>query len=161
MSFVNKLVLYTFIIGFIILPLSYAAEEPVAEEPVVLEKVVVTDVRPESEIRKLKVFESPDPVTIITREQIDEFKPKSIGDLFFHVPGVDVTDDATYWTRKPVIRGLKSDRVIIIVDGARLKVHLGMVGAYLSLIDPDTVEQIEIIRGKGKFLDPLIFITST
>ncbi len=147
MSFVNKLVLYNFIIGFIILPLSYAAEEPH-----VLKDVIVTAVKPESEVRKLKVFESPDPVTIITREQIDEFKPKSIGDLFFNVPGVDITDDGTYWARKPVIRGLRGDRVIIIVDGARLKVHLGMGGAYLSLIDPDTVEQIEIIKGPKSVL---------
>ncbi len=113
-------------------------------ETVTLDEMVVTD----KKSRKEKiVFDSPDPVIVFTREQIDRIKPKSIGDLFFYEPGLDVTDDATYWARKPMIRGLGADRVLVIVDGARLKTHFGMGGAYLSLIEPDTVETVEIIKG--------------
>ncbi len=113
-------------------------------EKLTLDEIVVTGKKSKKE--KI-VFDSPDPVIVLTREHIDRIKPKSIGDLFLYEPGLDITDDATYWARKPMIRGLAADRVLVIVDGARLKTHLGMGGAYLSLIDPDMVETIEIIKG--------------
>ena len=122
------------------------------EDAVLLEDIMVLETRLKAEEHKKVVFDSPDPVSIITRERIDMLKPKSIGDLFFYEPGVDINDDATYWARKPVIRGLRADRVVIVVDGVRLKTHFGMGGGYLSLIDPDMVEQVEIIKGPKSVL---------
>ena len=113
-------------------------------EKLILDEIIVTGEKGKKE--KI-VFDSSDPVIVLTREHIDRIKPKSIGDLFLYEPGLDITDDATYWARKPMIRGLAADRVLVIVDGARLKTHLGMGGSYLSLIDPDMVETIEIIKG--------------
>mgnify|MGYP000011622849 CR=1 FL=1 len=109
-----------------------------------LEEMVVTATGRQT---ALKVFEKPQSITIIDREEIERKKPQSIGDLLRELPGVEITQTQSAYKREPYIRGLGGHRVLILVDGERLSTQTFLSGTPLSDIDPEEVEYVEIIRG--------------
>lgn len=90
------------------------------------------------------VMESPASVTIIDAAQIKRIAPTSTAELLRGIPGVIIEDSGM---PRITIRGEASGRVLIKIDGQALTDHSGY-GTPL-LIDPTTIERIEIVRGSA------------
>src|SRR6185436_2259311 len=59
------------------------------------------------------------PVSVVDREEIDRKGVNVIGDVFRTLPGTSTVNEGAFQVR-PRIRGLESNRVLILVDGERL-----------------------------------------
>jgi outer membrane receptor protein involved in Fe transport len=68
------------------------------------------------------------------------------------VPGVSLQRTGS-WGARPVVRGLGSDRVAVLVDGARVNQAcvFGMDQG-LATVDPAGVERVEVVQGPGSAL---------
>jgi hemoglobin/transferrin/lactoferrin receptor protein len=89
------------------------------------------------------------PVTVITSEDIEMLQPEKMADLFKMIPGVEVEGEGPF-RGIPVIRGLTSNRVLILVDGQRLnngRESTDFAGIQPALVNLGEVERIEVLRG--------------
>ena len=130
-----------------LLPVATSAKE---EDPEIkLGDVVVTATRYEKES-----FDTPLSITVIDQEEIEQKSPQNIGELLKVLPGVEIQHDGTAWVSKPRIRGLSSNRVLILIDGNRYNSHVGALtgGVDLSTIDVEQIEKIEVIHGPASML---------
>ncbi|MGD8441702.1 MAG: TonB-dependent receptor, partial [Holophagae bacterium] len=89
------------------------------------------------------------PITVITSDDIEMLQPEKMADLFKMIPGVEVEGEGPF-RGIPVIRGLTSNRVLILVDGQRLnngRESTDFAGIQPALVSLDEVERIEVLRG--------------
>jgi TonB-dependent heme/hemoglobin receptor len=93
---------------------------------------------------------TPTPLSVISQEQISHQNPINVSDILKDVPGVELNKTGP-WTSRPVIRGMGGDRVLVLVDGHRLNQPRGH-GAQPSLVDIESVERIEVLRGSSSAL---------
>ena len=113
------------------------------------EQVTVTATRTE-----VTTGETAVPVSVIGREEIERKQVNTIGDIFRTLPGTSTTNEGAFQVR-PRIRGLESNRVLILVDGERLnnsRTSTGQSGVELGLVETSQVESIEVARGSGSVL---------
>jgi len=83
-----------------------------------------------------------DGAIVLTVEEIRQMKANKMADLLNHVPGVSAGDTSVS------IHG--SSKVRVLVDGRPINDPTSSYGAVnWSIVDPDQVERIEILRGKG------------
>jgi len=113
------------------------------------DEVVVTADRQER-----KSSTTPAAVSVITAEEIKNRQPEKMADLFKELPSVDVKGDGPF-RGLPVIRGLSSNRVLILVDGQRLnnsRESTLFAGIQPGLVDLSEVDRIEVLRGPASVL---------
>jgi hemoglobin/transferrin/lactoferrin receptor protein len=94
------------------------------------------------------------PVTVLTRENIEEKNVNTIGDIFRTLPGTSVVNEGSFQVR-PRIRGLDSNRILILVDGERLnnaRTSTGNSGVETGLVEIGQIETVEVVRGAGSVL---------
>jgi len=91
------------------------------------------------------LLESPASVTVIDQETIAETPPSSVAELLRDVPGVEISSAGVPGVERIRIRGEESRRVIIQIDGQPLTDESGF--GQPILVDPTTVERIEVVRG--------------
>ncbi len=94
------------------------------------------------------------PVTVVGRAQIEERAVNNVGDLFRSLPGTSTNSEGAFQVR-PRIRGLESNRVLILVDGERLnngRTSTGQSGIEPGLVDLSQIETVEVVRGSGSVL---------
>ncbi len=115
----------------------------------ITEKVTVTATRAET-----LATDTPVPVSVVEREEIERHALNTVGDLFRDLPGVSIANEGPFQVR-PRIRGLDSNRVLILVDGERLnntRTSTSNSGIEIGLVDVDVVERVEVARGSGSVL---------
>lgn len=115
----------------------------------ITERVTVTATRAET-----LVTDTPVPVSVVGREEIERRTLNTIGDLFRTLPGVSTASEGPFQVR-PRIRGLDSNRVLVLVDGERLnnaRTSTANSGIETGLVDVDQIERVEIARGSGSVL---------
>ncbi len=86
---------------------------------------------------------------MITSEDIEMLQPEKMADLFKMIPGVEIQGEGPF-RGIPVIRGLSSNRVLILVDGQRLnnaRESTSFAGIQPALVNLAEVERIEVLRG--------------
>lgn len=94
------------------------------------------------------------PVSIVSREEIERKAVNTIGDVFRTLPGASTVNEGAFQVR-PRIRGLDSNRVLILVDGERLnnsRTSTAQSGVESGLVEISQVESIEVARGSGSVL---------
>ncbi|KXK03408.1 MAG: ferrienterochelin and colicins outer membrane receptor [Acidobacteria bacterium OLB17] len=94
------------------------------------------------------------PVSVVGRKEIEEQGINTIGDIFRTLPGTSTVNEGAFQVR-PRIRGLDSNRVLILVDGERLnnsRTSTGQSGVETGLIDTGEIESVEVVRGSGSVL---------
>lgn len=99
--------------------------------------------------QELASGEVPAPVTVISSDDIEKLQPEKMADLFKMIPGVEVDGEGPF-RGIPVIRGLSSNRVLILVDGQRLnnaRESTTFAGIQPALVNLAEVERIEVLRG--------------
>ena len=94
------------------------------------------------------------PVSVVGREEIDRRAVNTIGDVFRTLPGTSTANEGAFQVR-PRIRGLDSNRVLILVDGERLnnsRTSTAQSGVETGLVDTSQIESVEVARGSGSVL---------
>ncbi|MCW3147647.1 TonB-dependent receptor [Stutzerimonas stutzeri] len=72
------------------------------------------------------------------------------GSLFRGQPGLAVHSDGA-WGQNPVLRGLKKESVVVMVDGVRLN-SAQPQGSLASFVDLGLLDRIEVVKGPGSVL---------
>ncbi len=87
------------------------------------------------------------PVTIITRDDIEQLQVKSVPEILSLMPGIDVSSSGGYGSLSSIyIRGSNSDHVLTLIDG--VKVGSATSGTLsFEYLPVDQIERIEIVRG--------------
>lgn len=98
-------------------------------------------------------FEVATPVTVIDTTQIQREQPENAADLLRDQPGVDVNGVGPNQAR-PVIRGLRGLRVLLLEDGLRLNNARRQTdfGELPGLVDLESVSTVEVVRGPASVL---------
>lgn len=84
--------------------------------------------------------------TVLDRAWLDRVDPIDLGEALAPVAGLRVVDGGDGVTRSVAMRGLRADRVAVLVDGRPLNVAQGG-GVDLQPLDLEGVERVEITRG--------------
>ncbi len=91
-----------------------------------------------------EVMHNPASITVVDEGEIRRIPPASIASLLRDVPGVQVGEEGI---ERISIRGENPRRVAIMIDGQKLTDHTGY--GQPILVDPTTVERIEVVRGSS------------
>lgn len=113
------------------------------------EQVTVTAAR-----TQVSTTETAVPVSIIGKEEIERKAVNTIGDIFRTLPGTSTANEGAFQVR-PRIRGLDSNRVLVLVDGERLnnsRTSTGQSGVETGLVETSQIETVEVVRGSGSVL---------
>ena len=113
-----------------------------AEEVQDVENIIVT----ESRIPTI-VSESLSAISIITKEDIERYQASDLYDLMARLPGVSMLRNGARGSATSLsIRGNQGDHSLFLVDGVRIgSATLG--SATLGLINTNSIERIEVVRG--------------
>lgn len=98
-------------------------------------------------------FEGARSVSVVRKERGDETAAGNVGDLLERAPSVVVQRTAS-GSATPILRGLTGYQVLLMADDLRLNDSLTRAGgsATLNLIDPESVDHIDVIRGPASVL---------
>ncbi len=102
---------------------------------------------------KRDTFETPNPVSVINRERIEEKAPNNVTELLVEVPGLDVNGVGANQSR-PMIRGVRGTRILLMEDGIRMnnsRVSQDF-GEIPALVDVSEVDRVEVVRGPASVL---------
>ncbi|MGB7210612.1 MAG: TonB-dependent receptor [Pyrinomonadaceae bacterium] len=114
----------------------------------ITEQVTVTATRTE-----ISTADTPVPVSVLDREEIEKRNVNTIGDIFRALPGTSTTNEGAFQVR-PRIRGLESNRVLVLVDGERLNNSRtsAQSGIEPGLVETSQIQTVEVVRGSGSVL---------
>ena len=97
-------------------------------------------------------IDTPQSVTVVEQEDIDQLQPQTIGDVMRSVPGVNVTGSDRLLGQSFNIRGIGAPenagdggRIIINVDGVQKFYEQYRLGSFFS--DPELYKRVEVLRG--------------
>ncbi|WP_019626970.1 TonB-dependent siderophore receptor [Thioalkalivibrio sp. ALJT] len=98
------------------------------------------------------VADTPASVTVIESGEIRNREARTLGDLLRGQPGIATAVDGSVGS-DPIIRGLKRDQILVLVDGVRINAMQPPArGSLASYVNVDLIERIEIVRGPGSVL---------
>lgn len=87
------------------------------------------------------------PVTVITREDIEQRQPQTVLELLRTEPGISMARSGGPGTATSVyLRGTNADHVLVLIDGVRAN-SAGDGSFDWQYLDPAQIERIEIVRG--------------
>lgn len=110
--------------------------------------IVVTASRNE-----LLSFQTPDAVSVVTRQELKTSAPRSMAEALIGATGVWM-QKTNHGGGSPFVRGLTGNQTLLLIDGIRLNNATFRYGPnqYFNTIDIFSVDQVEVIRGKGSVL---------
>lgn len=91
------------------------------------------------------VSKTPGSTGVVEERAIFEEQPISVPNLGKNCSGVWKNSDGA-WGSDVNIRGLSRDSVVVLIDGARVE-SANAINARLGLIDPASIERIEVLKG--------------
>jgi iron complex outermembrane receptor protein len=135
---------------------------PVIEQVTVIDRDVTLQVRLRASIVELQalqvtatptattLLESPQPASALSGDELRLAQAPSLGETIEGLPGVRSLSTGT-GIGKPVIRGLTSNRVLVIADGQRLETQQ-WGDEHGPNVDTEDAERVEVIRGPASVL---------
>lgn len=135
------------LIAVIILPTSLVAQESEEVQRLDME-TTVTATGTERDTTEVGAL-----VTVIDEEELERTVPENVVEPLRQAPGVDVNGVGPNQAR-PVIRGQRGLRVLFLQDGLRMNNPRRQTdfGEISGLVDVDSVEKIELVRGPSSVL---------
>jgi hemoglobin/transferrin/lactoferrin receptor protein len=102
---------------------------------------------------EVEAFRVATPTIVIDTEQIVQEIPNNAADLMRNQPGVDINGIGPNQGR-PTIRGQRGHRVLFLEDGLRLNNVRRQTdfGEITGLVDIETVDSVEVVRGAASVL---------
>ncbi|MCK0099848.1 TonB-dependent receptor [Qipengyuania sp. S6317L1] len=98
----------------------------------------------------IPAFDYPGQVSVVEREEIEDFNPSTLQEVFQAIPGAEFDSGPRRTGDAPSIRGIGGNGVLIFQDGARQSFISGHDGRFF--IDPELVQTVEVVRGPGSAL---------
>ena len=110
-----------------------------------MEEVVVTATRHSAQASRL-----PYTVNILTRKDAERQASRTVPESLSGIPGLFI-QKTNHAGGSPFLRGLTGNQTLIMVDGIRLNNSVFRYGPnqYMTLIEPEIVERIEVVKGTG------------
>lgn len=110
-----------------------------------LEEVVVTATRREASLSSL-----PYSASVLTRRDMRRQPSRTLPEALTGLPGVFI-QKTNHGGGSPFVRGLTGNQTLLVVDGIRLNNSIFRYGPnqYLTLIDPEWADRIEVVKGTG------------
>ena len=107
--------------------------------------------------RVQKATEAPSSVSVITRDEIQKYGYRTLGEILQSVRGFDITYDRNFTYAG--VRGINrpetyNSRVLLLIDGHRINNNIyeqAMLGTEFPL-DMDLIERVEVVRGASSSL---------
>ncbi|KAA0209681.1 MAG: TonB-dependent receptor, partial [Proteobacteria bacterium] len=93
--------------------------------------------------RAVDPIDTPQAVEILSPQRASAAAP--VGEMFRGEPGLAVQSDGA-WGQNPVLRGLKKESVVVLVDGVRVN-SAQPQGAIASFLDLGLLERAEVVKG--------------
>jgi iron complex outermembrane receptor protein len=127
-----------------------------ASEPVTLDLamkatvVELTELQVTASPLATSTLESPQPTTVLGGEELSRAQAASLGETLNSVPGVHSLSTGA-GIGKPVIRGLTSNRVLVLDDGQRMETQQ-WGDEHSPNIETANAERVEVIRGPASVL---------
>lgn len=114
-----------------------------------MEQVVVTATKTE-----LAISESPQAISVLTREEIIKYPHLTLGEIMQRSTGVEVSQ---YGPRGavnlPKIRGAEAEQVLVLINGRRIgDAQSGKFDLSNLPVSKDDIERIEVLRGAASAL---------
>lgn len=100
--------------------------------------------------QQVSVFDNPASVSTVDAAALGRASSASVAELLRDVPGLTIQDNGSPGMPRITLRGESSRRVTVQIDGHALTDH-SPKGAPL-LLDPSTIERIEVVRGPSSVL---------
>ncbi|WP_087020477.1 TonB-dependent receptor domain-containing protein [Thaumasiovibrio subtropicus] len=125
------------------LPMAAFAQQtsPVVSEN---ETVVVTASRFEQSVDNVIA-----PVSVVTREEIEQSQAKTLTEILRRLPGVETTVNGGIGQNASLfLRGTNSSHTLVLIDGVRMNNTI-TAGTNINRIPVNQVERVELIRGAG------------
>lgn len=113
---------------------------------VLAENLKTADIEVTATLVERDLSDVPMSVGVVSEKDIKTSGAQTIGDLLKDIPGVNLNNDGSQGLIRVGIRGENAFRTLVLIDGQKISEHKSMSGAPL-LIDPSTVERIEVIKG--------------
>jgi outer membrane receptor for ferrienterochelin and colicin len=116
--------------------------------PAVLDPIVVTSTR-----SPRKLIDAPAAMSVLTRADLQRRPLGSPIDLFASLPGLDLTGVGPN-QRRPVIRGISGQRILLLEDGLRVNNSRRQqdFGELPALINQQALDRVEVVRGPASVL---------
>lgn len=102
--------------------------------------------------REKVAIDTPQAVSVVEQEEIDEAQPQTVGEVLRRVPGVNVSGSERATGQTFNIRGIgapesanEEGRIIVTVDGAQKYYEQYRMGGFFS--DPELYKKVEVLRG--------------
>jgi len=84
--------------------------------------------------------------TVIGRRDLEQRRPATLGQVLEVTPGIETGGGGL--AAVPSLRGLAMSRTLLMLDEGRVTAER-RAGPSATFLDPDTVEEVEVIRGPG------------
>lgn len=92
-------------------------------------------------------------IAVVSSKEIQKISPQTSADLLATIPGIKV-QKSQFGGGSPVIRGMESNRVLLVVDGVRMNNAIYRKGHLQSSISvaPNMLDKIEVVFGPSSVL---------
>ena len=92
-------------------------------------------------------------IAVITEKDIEKISPQTSADLLANVPGIRV-QKSQFGGGSPVLRGMESNRVLLVVDGVRMNNAIYRKGHLQNSITvaPNLLDRTEIVFGPSSVI---------
>ena len=92
-------------------------------------------------------------VEVITAKEIEQLSPQTSAEILANIPGIKV-QKSQMGGGSPVIRGMESNRVLLVVDGVRMNNAIYRKGHLQNSItvSPDQLERTEVVFGPSSVI---------
>jgi iron complex outermembrane receptor protein len=112
--------------------------------------VELTGIQVTASANATSALNSPQPTSVVAGDELREAQSPSLGETLAGVAGVHSLSTGV-GIGKPVIRGLTSNRVLVLDDGQRLETQQ-WGDEHAPNVETSTAERIEVIRGPASVL---------
>ncbi|MDT7831137.1 TonB-dependent receptor [Flavobacteriaceae bacterium S356] len=102
---------------------------------------------------KNKVARIAEQIAVLTKGEIQQVSPQTSADLLASVPGIKV-QKSQFGGGSPVLRGMESNRVLLVVDGVRMNNAIYRKGHLQNsiTISPNQLDRTEIVFGPSSVI---------
>ena len=113
-----------------------------------LDEIVISSFKKEEKKRRIA-----EQIAIVSQKDIVKISPQTSADLLAAIPGIKV-QKSQFGGGSPVIRGMESNRVLLVVDGVRMNNAIYRKGHLQNSITlaPNLLDKTEVIFGPSSVL---------
>lgn len=92
-------------------------------------------------------------IAVVSKQEIQKISPQTSADLLANVPGIKV-QKSQFGGGSPVLRGMESNRVLLVVDGVRLNNAIYRKGHLQNSItvSPNLLDRTEVVFGPSSVI---------